>query len=176
LTIAIIILIIFIGLLGFIIFLTRNPFHKTNELRNMQFVSTNDQVMNAAVQRTKETLPLFITELNHPKPTQTYFSIKAMVPYGIRDSTEQIWLEDVSFSDSSFMGMLANEPVFAREFHFHDRISIKQDFVSDWMIIDHGRLLGGFTLHVLFKNMTPGQKAKFQSASGFTFGEDPELP
>lgn len=174
--ITIIILVIFIGLLVFIIFITRNPFHKTNELRNMQFVSTNDQVMNAAVQRTQETLPLFIAELNHPKPTQTYFSIKAMVPYGMRDSTEHIWLEDVSYSDSMFMGRLTTEPVFAREFHFHDRISIKPDFVSDWMIIDQGRLLGGFTLHVLIKNMTPGQKADFQNASGFTVSDEPELP
>jgi uncharacterized protein YegJ (DUF2314 family) len=139
-------------------------------------VSSDDEVMNTAIQYAKESLPLFIAELIQPKPTQTYFSIKAMIPYGVGGSTEHIWLEDVTYSGSTFMGKLANEPVYVKGFHLHDQISIKPEFVSDWMIIDSGRLLGGFTLLVLLKNMTPDKKAEFQAASGFTFSDEAELP
>jgi uncharacterized protein YegJ (DUF2314 family) len=175
-TTELIVLIVFIGVMALIISVTRNRVNKTGDLRNMQFVSTNDEVMNAAIQRAKETLPLFIAELMNPKPTQTSFSVKAMIPYGIRDNSEHIWLDDVSFDGSTLMGKLANDPVYAKGFHFHDTLTIKPDYVSDWMIVDNDRLLGGFTLHVLIRNMTIEEKNKYQVASGYAVGEEPELP
>ncbi|MBN2257206.1 MAG: DUF2314 domain-containing protein [Anaerolineaceae bacterium] len=171
-----IVLVLFIGVIALFISVNRNRAKRTSDLRNLQFVSSNDAAMNAAIQRAKETLPLFIAELSHPKPTQTNFSVKAMLPYGLGNSTEHIWLDGVTYDGTIFMGKLANEPILAKGMHLHDLITIKPDYVSDWMIVDKDRLLGGFTLHVLIKNMTDEEKKKYEVTSGYTIGEEAELP
>jgi uncharacterized protein YegJ (DUF2314 family) len=147
----------------------------SGEAGNVKSVSSEDAEMNAAIQQAQDTLPLFITALQSPKPTQTQFLIKAKFPYD-HDGIEHMWISDGSFDGTQFEGVLANEPIDVKEIHLGDHVAIQKEEVSDWMIIDNGRLMGGFTIHVLRRRMTDSERAQFDSESGFIIGDAPELP
>lgn len=159
-----------------VILLACNLTDLAGEYGNVQSVSPSDEEMNAAIQRAKETLSLFVVELQNPKPTQSYFSIKARIPYGDSGAAEHLWVDHVSYNHAQFTGILANEPVYVEGYHLGDTIVVESKNVSDWMIIENNQVYGGFTLYVLMEYMTEAEKADFLSESGFYFGDEPLLP
>ena len=139
-------------------------------------MSADDPDMNVAIQRAQETLPLFIAAFRSPKPTQTDFSIKVKFPYGDDDSIEHMWVSELTLSSDRFEGVLGNEPVYVKDVHLGDRLTVEMKDISDWMIIDGDRMLGGFTLHVLRNNMTESEREVFDSEFGFAIPDSPALP
>jgi len=148
----------------------------SGEHEDVKWVSSNDTEMNAAIQEAKKTLPLFIQAFQSPTPTQTWFAIKVAFPFGDSGSNEHMWVSKLSLSENQFEGILANEPVDIKDMHFGDRVTVDVQDISDWMIIDDGRLLGGFTIHVL-RNRTNGDERKqFDAEFGYLIPGRPELP
>ena len=148
----------------------------TNEEGNIASVSGEDAEMNAAIQRAQDTLPLFIKALQSPKPTQTSFLIKAKFPYGGSNAAEHLWIRDITYNGKQFEGFLANEPLYVQNMHLGDRIIVKMTDVSDWMIIEDGKLLGGFTIYVLRNRMSESERKQFDSQMEYTIGDAPLLP
>ena len=147
-----------------------------SEAGNVEMVAGDDTEMNAAILEAQETLPLFIQAFQNPKSTQTYFGIKAKFPYGDGDSAEHLWLSDLSYKNNLFIGVVGNEPVYVKTIQMGDQISVSIADISDWMIIEENRLLGGFTIHALRNNLTPSEREKFDNELGFIISDEPELP
>ena len=146
------------------------------EIGNVENVASDDALMNSAIQRAQETLPLFIVAFQSPKPTQTYFSIKAKFPYGDAGAAEHIWLGDISFTEEKFEGVLENEPIYIHNLKIGERITVKITDVTDWMIIDGEQLVGGFTIHVLRNQMTEKERYQFDNEFGVAIPDTPTLP
>jgi uncharacterized protein YegJ (DUF2314 family) len=149
---------------------------KAGEVGNIDSVSSSDAEMNAAIQQAQATLPLFIREFQNPKPSQIYFGIKVQIPYGDGNSTEHLWVSQLSYSNNRFTGILGNEPYYIKDLHLGDTITVELKDISDWMIIANNKLYGGFTLHVLSKDMTEKEISEFEAENGFTIGDEPILP
>jgi uncharacterized protein YegJ (DUF2314 family) len=132
--------------------------------------------MKAAIQQARDTLPLFVKAYKSPTPTQTYFSIKARFPYGDDRNAEYMWISNLSLEESRFKGIMDNEPIYVNNIHLGDTVVVEMDDISDWMIIDNGRLLGGFTIHVLRNNMTDSEREQLDAELGFIMGDKPALP
>jgi uncharacterized protein YegJ (DUF2314 family) len=146
----------------------------SGEAGNIEMVTSDDPDMNAAIEQARSTLDEFIESLHSPSPTQVYFSVKAGFPY---DGTlEHIWLDDVSFDGQDFHGVLGNEPIYLDGLHLGDEVTVSTADVSDWMIVDGGRLLGGFTIHVLRSRMSDEERQQFDQDMGLLIGDQPELP
>lgn len=146
------------------------------ERGNVKNVVSDDAAMNAAIQRAQDTLPLFIKALQSPKPTQTYFSVKVRFPYDNAGSGEHMWLDDLSFAENQFEGVLANEPVYVHSLHMGDHVTVDISDVTDWMIIEDDHLLGGFTIHVLRNQMTERERQQFDDQFGISIPDEPALP
>ncbi len=155
-----------------------NPTQKipTNEEGNVASVSGEDAEMNAAIQRAQDTLPMFIKALQSLKPTQTSFMVKAKFPYGGSNAAEHLWIRDVTYNGKQFEGFIANEPLYVQNIHLGDHIVVEMSDVSDWMIIEDGRLLGGFTIYVLRSRMSKSEREQFDSEMEYTIGDAPLLP
>jgi len=132
--------------------------------------------MNAAIQQAQDTLPLFIAALQSPTPTQPFFLIKTRFPFGSENEVEHMWVSDISYNGTQFEGVLANEPIFVQGIHLSDHVVVRIENVSDWMIIDNGRLLGGFTIYVLRSRMTDSEREQFDNDSEYIIGDYPLLP
>ena len=148
----------------------------SDESGKIESVSPDDTEMNAAIREAQDTLPLFIEAFQSPTPTQTHFLIKARFPYGNGSAAEHIWVADLSLTDNEFEGVLGNEPIYVRNLHLRDRVIIQKDGITDWMIIDDNRLLGGFTIFVIRNRMADDERKQFDAELGYSIPDEPALP
>jgi uncharacterized protein YegJ (DUF2314 family) len=102
--------------------------------------------------------------------------IKAKFPYGSSGAAEHMWIGDLAYSGDLFQGTLENDPVYVQDVKLGDRVTVKVEDISDWMIIDDNRMLGGFTLHVIRNRMSEEERKQFDANFGVEIPETPELP
>ncbi len=143
---------------------------------NVVSVSNDDIEMNHAIKNAQDSLPQFITAFISPTGSQTYFSIKGMFRFGYPDDIEHMWVSDLSFHETHFIGFLGNDPVFVEDLKYGDQVKVSLDQISDWMIVDGETLLGGFTIHVLRNKMSLEEKNQFDESIGLTIPDEPLLP
>ena len=123
----------------------------------VHMVSGEDPDMNSAIQKARSTVDTFIASLQNPAQNQTYFSVKAQIVDGVHN--EHMWLYDVSFDGNQFQGKIGNNPLNVTNVSLGDDFVLKPSEISDWMIIEDNRLVGGYTIHAL-RNRLSGEKRK----------------
>ena len=133
-------------------------------------VDENEEAkMDAAIARAKKEVDTFVSALQNPKPTQTYFSVKK--PFAWQDGKdtnhEHIWISDVRFKDGRFHGRVGNEPVDVKNVKIGDEVTLEKSEASDWMIIDDGYLIGGYTIIALRDAMPDNERKEFDSSFPF---------
>lgn len=128
-------------------------------------VKNDDPEMTAAMSRAQETLPQFISALRLPSPSQSDFTIK--VGFTDAGDTEYMWVTPVTYDGTKFNGKLDNDPVQVRNVKLGDAVSVEPNRVADWMYVDDGKLVGGYTLRVLRDRMTPAQRRRYDESRPF---------
>ena len=123
-------------------------------------VTDDDKAMERAVETAQRTVGDFIAVLRSPKDTQRRFAVKK--PFVEGDSVEHIWLNDVSFDGYRFHGKVDNEPVDIKGVSLGDEVAVWPNEISDWMYIEDGRLVGGYTISAMCRNMSPAEKTQFE--------------
>lgn len=141
-------------------------------------IRDEDEKMNWAIEKSKLTLHHFEQCLKAPSPSQQYFSIKVKI---VDDGkSEHIWLTEPSFdAEGNLFGVVGNEPIDVTTVMLHQNIGIDRDKISDWMIIENGRLIGGYTIRAIRDDLNGKALNNFdRSLGGMTVdaGEDYFLP
>lgn len=141
-------------------------------------VQNEDEKMNWAMEKARLTIHFFEQCLVEPRPGQQYFSIKVKIEED--GKVEHIWLNDPSFDDDgNLFGVVGNAPLNVKSIRLNQKIGIDRKLVSDWMIIENGRLIGGYTIRVLRDQMTGKDLQNFDRQMGGMLiddGEDYFLP
>lgn len=131
--------------------------------------SSSDPEMGAAFAEARATLNEFISLLAEPNPTRTFAALK--VRFTLPDgSTQDIWCDDVSYVDGQFTGNMGDD-ILALRLSFGERISIATADIVDWMIVQDGKLIGGFTIRLAYSRMTPEEKQFFLDDAGYSIEE-----
>ena len=60
-----------------------------------------------------------------------------------------------------------NDLVEIRRWRSGDTIRVPQSALSDWLVIDDGRLVGGFSIRVLRDRLPAKDRAEFERSAGF---------
>lgn len=137
---------------------------------DMVIVPQNDEKMNWAIEKANLTLWYFESSLNIPRPGQVYFSIKVKIVDG--DNGEHIWLTDPHFDEEGHLyGTVGNEPVNVAKVKLNQQIGIERELISDWMIIENGRLIGGYTIRAVRDEIPDKDKAAFDQQVGLPIDE-----
>src|SRR5882672_1540638 len=131
-------------------------------------VPAEDAHMSAATGKARASVELFIAAFTNAGAHQRSFAIKVPVIDGTH--VEHFWMDIESFSNGQFTGRIANEPLDVRNVHLGDRIVVDKERISDWMYVDHGRLIGGFTLLALRELMTAADRKAFDATLPFEIG------
>lgn len=129
-------------------------------------VDADDPQMNAAIQQARSTLDQFTTALTSPKPSQSTFSIK--LPFKDGESVEHMWLAPVSYDGQVFRGTVNNDPAQVKNVKIGQEVTAAPAEISDWMFVDDGKLVGGYTLRVLRNAMPANERAEFDESMPFT--------
>lgn len=115
----------------------------------------DDDRMDAAISEAESTLDTFVAALKASSEGTDGFAVKKGFTYGT-DGKEFIWVGDVSFDGSGFIGTINNEPVNPVGVKLGQKVTIARDAVVDWMFMSNGKLQGGYTIVALIYG-TPDQ-------------------
>jgi len=131
----------------------------------VHMVSGKDPDMNSAIEQARATVDTFIAGLQNPAQNQTHFSVKAQIVDGVH--SEHIWLYDVSFDGRQFQGKIGNNPINVENVAPGDDFVLKPSEISDWMIIEDNRLVGGYTIRVIRNRLPAEERQKFDQSLPF---------
>lgn len=124
-----------------------------------------DKAMDNAVHQAQQTLAKFVEALTKPKPGQMGFSLKKRCGDG--DKCEHLWVRDVHFDGKDMRGRIDNAPLELQSPRLGDEVTIQPEEITDWMYVDGGRLVGGYTLQVYYSRLGAKEKEAFLKAVGF---------
>jgi uncharacterized protein YegJ (DUF2314 family) len=132
-------------------------------------VPKDHAAMHHAVTEARKTVGEFIAALEHPAPGQQDFEIKK--PFIQNGQVEHIWLSDVQFVSNRFQGRVDNQPRKIQGLKLGQLVSVNPKEISDWLYVDHGKLVGGYTVRVQYHELSAKEKQEFDRAADFKIGK-----
>ena len=128
-------------------------------------IPDEDIEMARAVRKARRTVGKFIAAVQNPTAGQRDFEVKK--PFVQGAEVEHIWLSNVTFHGNRFHGYVDNHPRKIKGLKLGDRVSVNPDEISDWAFVDHGRLVGGYSIRVLYKNLSPERQKELEQEANF---------
>ena len=126
----------------------------------------SDAEMEATFQQARDTLDSFIQKIGTSYPDRTLVAVK--VRFVLPDSSSQdIWVDQISYQDDSFHGTMGDD-IPSLKLGVDDKITIARKDIVDWMIVENGKLIGGYTIRLAFQRMSPEQKERFLETVHYT--------
>ena len=122
--------------------------------------------MDAAILEAKDTIRQFFEAFFEPTKQQKSFLLK--VVFDDAGQREHIWLADLDFGGERPSGVVANEPT-TPNVKFMQRIEFEPSYISDWMYVDNGVLVGGYTTRVIRERMTPEERKEYDARAPYKF-------
>jgi uncharacterized protein YegJ (DUF2314 family) len=135
---------------------------KDSEGEDMYYFKGETASMKAAIEEAKKTYPLFEQNIFAGEPGTDHFAIK-MIFRG-DDSDDYLWLTDLHKKDGVLYGVLYDAPLKAGNIKTGDTLKIEKKRVSDWVYAENGKMMGGYTIRVIYKNMSAAEKKEYQSS------------
>ena len=132
----------------------------------MYTVKDDDMQLEHATRHARRTVGEFITALRSPQPGQHDFLVKKL--FISKDGhAEHIWLADVKFTGNRFVGSVDNKPNAIPGLKVGAQASVNPDEITDWSYVDNGKLVGGYTIRVLYAEMSPEERQDFEKRAEF---------
>ena len=132
-------------------------------------VPKDHTAMRRAVTQARKTVGEFIAALKHPAPGQQDFEIKKR--FIQNGEIEHIWLSDVQFAGNRFQARVDNQPRKIQGLKLGQLVSVDPNEISDWLYVDHGKLMGGYTVRVQYDELSAKEKQEFDRAADFKIGK-----
>ena len=133
---------------------------------DMKDVRSDDPEMVAGINKARRTVGELFDALAEAKPGRESFLLKVAFRRG--DDVEHIWLADLNFSGPKPRGVIANEPRM-EGLRFMEEVTFEPSDVTDWMYVEDGRLVGGYTTRVIRERMSPEERKEFDASAPFKF-------
>jgi uncharacterized protein YegJ (DUF2314 family) len=70
---------------------------------------------------------------------------------------------NVERKDGKIFGTINNDPEIVHNVKIGDRILTPEDDISDWLYMQNGKMVGNYTLRVLFKQMSVSEAEKYKA-------------
>ena len=129
-------------------------------------IRPDDAEMLAAINKARGTLREFFDALVQPQLGRESFLLKVAFRRG--DDVEHIWLADLDFSGPEPRGVVANEPRIPG-LRFMQQVPFAPADITDWMYLDGGRLVGGYTTRLIRDRMSPEERKEFDASAPYKF-------
>ena len=141
-----------------------NSVHRAGQ-PDVFMVPPEDARMSEAIARARGSIEEFIAAFGRPAERQRSFAIKVPVIEGTQ--VEEVWVDLETFANGQFTGHIANEPLSLHRVHLGDRIVVDRERIRDWMYVDRGRLVGGYTIRALRLAMSEDARKAFDATLPF---------
>jgi uncharacterized protein YegJ (DUF2314 family) len=123
-------------------------------------VSGDDAEMNAAIAKARASLPDFWQVYEKREQGESDFSLKVKITDN--GKIEHFWVVDIERKDGKITGTINNDPDIVHNVKLGDKITVNEPDISDWLYLRNGKMVGNYTLRVLFKQMSKEEVEKFK--------------
>jgi uncharacterized protein YegJ (DUF2314 family) len=128
--------------------------------------SEQDPRMEFAINEAQRTHEEFFDAFTSPKENQNSFLLKVL--FESEGEVEHIWVADIDASVFPLEGTVANETSL-NGVEFMQRISFHPSKITDWMYLENGYLIGGFTTQVIRSSLSAEERAEYDANAPYKF-------
>jgi uncharacterized protein YegJ (DUF2314 family) len=132
-------------------------------------VSAQDPRLREAQALARQRVDEFIAAFEHAGPQQRSFAVKVPVIDGTL--IEYFWVDLEGFANGQFTGHIGNEPLEVHSVRLGDRVVVDKERISDWMYVERGHLVGGYSLRALRDGMNEADRKAFDATLPFEIAE-----
>jgi uncharacterized protein YegJ (DUF2314 family) len=127
----------------------------------------DDPILEAARRKARDSLTQFTSRLQEPAPSQSHFSVKVAIKSG--GMVHYLWLLNIKYLDGRFTGTLGPDARGLDPHHPGEMITVPAEEVFDWMYVDGGKLVGGYSLRALRDQLSGKNREAFEKSMWFSF-------
>ncbi len=117
-------------------------------------VSTQNEAVNAAIEKAKRTLPDFFARLEKPQRGDTDFQIKIRFVTNQPPNGEHVWARDVRRDGTNVTATIATVPRNIPDLRQGQRVTVPMTQVTDWLVESGGKYHGAYTVRALLPHMS----------------------
>jgi uncharacterized protein YegJ (DUF2314 family) len=118
-----------------------------------------DLELDAAIEQARRSLDTFIETIATPHPDRPFVAVKVRF-FPSSESPQDIWVDEVTYSDGVFRGNMGDD-IPSLKLELGKKITIQEKDVIDWMVVQDGKLIGGYTIRLAVKRMSPEERERF---------------
>lgn len=125
-----------------------------------------DSELEAAIQQAHDTLDEFISKIATPYGDRTLVALKVRF-YPPDEPPQDIWVDGVTYANGVFRGEMGDD-IPTLKLEMGSKITIDEEDIVDWMIVEDGKLVGGYTIRLAFQRMSPEERERFLKAVDYS--------
>lgn len=122
-------------------------------------VSGSDAELDAAIAQAHDSLDTFIETIAAPHADRTFVAVKVRF-FPPDELPQDIWVDEVTYSDGIFRGNMGDD-IPSLKLKMGEKIAVNEKDIVDWMIVQDGKLIGGYTIRLAVKRMSPQERERF---------------
>lgn len=127
-----------------------------------------DEELAQAIRQAQETLHIWRGEFLAPKKAYAMTSLKVRFAKG--ENIEDMWTEPLYVLDNTYTVRMVEGVTVEEGIHPNRLLDVRPEDIIDWMLLEKdGTLLGGYTLRLEYKRMTPEQQKRYIEITGIRF-------
>jgi uncharacterized protein YegJ (DUF2314 family) len=118
-----------------------------------------DVELEEAIQQARNTLGEFTDRIASPHPDRTFVAVKVRFfpPDGL---PQDIWVDEITYTGGSFYGNVGDD-LPSLKLSVGEKLVVPTKDIVDWMIVEDGKLAGGYTIRLAYQRMSPEEKERF---------------
>ena len=118
-----------------------------------------DAELDAAITQARDSLETFVEKISTPDPDRTFVALKVRF-YPPDELPQDVWVDEVTYSNGVFRGNIGDD-IPALKLEMGEKITINEEEILDWMIVEDGKLIGGYTIRLAIQRMSPEERERF---------------
>lgn len=126
---------------------------------SMTVTSATDVELEAAIRQAQDTLDSFIERIATPHADRTFVAAKVRF-YPPDEPPQDIWVDGVTYTDGVFHGTMGDD-IPSLKLEAGEKITVDAKDIVDWMIVEDGKLIGGYTIRLAVRRMSPEERERF---------------
>jgi uncharacterized protein YegJ (DUF2314 family) len=129
-------------------------------------LSGTDPELDAAITQARDSLNTFVEKIATPHTDRTIVAVKVRF-YPPDNLPQDIWVDGVTNVDDVFHGNMGDD-IPSLRLKFGQKIMLDEKDILDWMIVEDGKLIGGYTIRLAMQRMSPEERARFLKSLDYT--------
>ena len=128
----------------------------------------SEDELNEAIQQAQDTLYILRGAFLAPNSSYAYMHVK--VRFSSAGARDDMWTQPIEILGDTYVVQMMEGVTVDNGAHPDRYLNIPSKDIIDWMIMEKdGTVLGGYTLRLEYKYLSPDDQTKYREATGYIF-------